>query len=58
VTDPGAKSVVLAELRAQLDDDVNSFRLKADGSEEPCWGGRLDSQSPHRRGEKAPLGQA
>jgi polyphosphate kinase len=54
VMDPGAKRVVLAELFAQLEDDVNAFQLNADGSEEPRWGGQHDAQSPRTRHEQAP----
>jgi hypothetical protein len=43
--------MVLSELRSQIEDDVNSFRLLADGSEEPRWGGGHDAQRPddHRK---------
>jgi len=55
VNDPTARRMVLFELRSQVEDDVNSFRLQADGSEEPAWGGTHDAQRPddhrkHRRG--------
>jgi hypothetical protein len=43
--------VVLAELRAQLADDVNAFILHEDGTEEALWGGTQNAQVPddHRR---------
>jgi len=41
---PDAKAVVLAELRAQLADDVNAFELAPDGGQEARWQGTLDSQ--------------
>ncbi len=44
VIDLRAKRKVLAELNAQLRDDVNAFELKADGSQVPRWGGRVDAQ--------------
>ncbi len=46
VADPQAKRLVLAELEAQLRDDVNAFELKADGTQEPHWGGGLNAQRP------------
>jgi len=51
VMDPGAKKRVLAELAAQLADDVNAFDLLADGSQFPRWGGKVNAQAPdgHRR---------
>jgi polyphosphate kinase len=51
VKDPEARRVVLAELRAQLADDVNSFLLHEDGTEEPLWGGTQNAQAAddHRR---------
>jgi len=44
VTEPRAKRVVLAELRAQLADDVNAFALFSGGSEKAVWGGSVDAQ--------------
>jgi polyphosphate kinase len=41
---PDAKTVVLAELRAQLADDVNAFELAPDGGQEARWQGTIDSQ--------------
>ncbi len=41
---PDAKAVVLAELRAQLADDVNAFELAPDGGQEARWQGTIDSQ--------------
>lgn len=41
---PGAKAVVLAELRAQLADDVNAFEIAPDGGQEARWQGPIDSQ--------------
>jgi polyphosphate kinase len=51
VNDPDAKRRVLAELGAQLADDVNAFDLASDGSQAPSWGGRVNAQEPdaHRR---------
>jgi len=46
VVDPRAKRTVLAELQAQLRDDVNAFELREGGSQEPCWGGRVNAQQP------------
>ncbi len=48
---PDAKAAVLAELRAQLADDVNAFELTPDGEQEARWQGRIDSQraDDHRR---------
>ncbi|MGA8890898.1 MAG: polyphosphate kinase [Anaeromyxobacteraceae bacterium] len=55
VNDPAARRMVLSELQAQVEDDVNSFHLHADGTEEPAWGGthdaqRADDHRRHRRG--------
>jgi polyphosphate kinase len=55
VNDPAARRMVLSELQAQVEDDVNSFLLHEDGTEEPAWGGTHDAQRPddhrkHRRG--------
>jgi polyphosphate kinase len=49
VMDPGAKRAIMAELEAQLRDDVNAFELKSDGTQEARWGGHFDSQRPDRR---------
>ena len=51
VKDPAARRMVLSELRAQVADDVNSFLLLDDGSEEARWGGSEDAQraDDHRR---------
>jgi len=51
VDDPAAKKRVLAELSAQLADDVNAFDLLSDGTQLPRWGGRVNSQAPdgHRK---------
>jgi polyphosphate kinase len=46
VTDERPKRMVLAELDAQLHDDVNAFELKADGTQELHWGGAVNSQRP------------
>jgi polyphosphate kinase len=40
----GAKQTVLAELRAQIRDDVNAFELGVDGTQVPRWGGTLNAQ--------------
>jgi polyphosphate kinase len=44
VEEPGARELVLRELRAQVQDDVNAFELSASGAETPCWGGVHDCQ--------------
>jgi polyphosphate kinase len=51
VREPNARRMVLSELRAQAADDVNSFDLLDDGTEEARWGGEHDAQRPddHRR---------
>jgi polyphosphate kinase len=51
VNDPTARSMVLAELQAQLGDDVNAFELLEDGDEVPHWDGRHNAQRPdgHRQ---------
>lgn len=51
ILDPRARASVLAELEAQLADDVNAWELRADGTQAPLWGGHLDAQRPddHRR---------
>jgi polyphosphate kinase len=56
VRDPRAKAAVLAELRAQLADDVNAFELLEDGGQRAVWGGRLNSQhaDDHRTSLEAP----
>ena len=41
---PDAKAIVLAELRAQLADDVNAFELAPDGGQEARWPGTIDSR--------------
>lgn len=48
---PEAKAAVLAELQAQLADDVNAFELTPDGGQEARWQGTIDSQrgDDHRR---------
>ncbi len=38
------KASVLAELRAQLADDVNAFELAADGGQQARWAGSIDCQ--------------
>jgi len=53
VMDPAAKRAVLAELDAQLRDDVNAFELRSDGTQEPRWGGRFDSQHADRHSPPA-----
>jgi polyphosphate kinase len=55
VLDPAARAMVLSELRSQVADDVNSFDLLDDGSEEARWGGEHDAQRPddHRRHRRA-----
>jgi polyphosphate kinase len=55
VKDPAARRMVLSELRAQVADDVNSFLLLDDGSEEARWGGSEDAQraDDHRRHRRA-----
>jgi len=44
VENPTTKDLILRELRAQLRDDVNSYELRADGTETPHWGGTHDCQ--------------
>jgi polyphosphate kinase len=44
VLEPHARAAVLAELRAQLADDVNAWELRADGTQAPIWGGTRDAQ--------------
>ncbi|HYD43120.1 MAG TPA: polyphosphate kinase [Anaeromyxobacter sp.] len=44
VLDPHARASVLAELRAQLADDVNAWELRPDGTQAPLWGGTRDAQ--------------
>ena len=46
VLDPHARASVMAELQAQLADDVNAWELRADGSQTPLWGGKHDAQRP------------
>ncbi len=46
VKDPAARRMVLAELRSQVEDDVNSFDLLEDGTEAAHWGGAHDAQRP------------
>jgi polyphosphate kinase len=45
VEDARAKRAILQELTSQLRDDVNAYELRADGTEEPRWGGSYDCQS-------------
>jgi len=47
VNDARAKRTVLAELRAQVADDVNAFSLLPGGVEKPLWGGTVDAQRPN-----------
>ena len=56
VRDPRAKAAVLAELRAQLADDVNAFELLENGGQREVWGGKLNSQRAdgHRTSLAAP----
>lgn len=54
VDDPRAKEFILRELRSQLRDDVNTYLLRADGTEEPQWGGTHDS---HRLEARHGLGR-
>jgi len=51
---PDAKAVVLAELRAQLADDVNAFELAPDGGQEARWQGTIDSQRADDHGQPFP----
>lgn len=44
ILDPKAQAVVLAELHAQVADDVNAWELRADGGQTPLWGGKHDAQ--------------
>ncbi|HTP50732.1 MAG TPA: polyphosphate kinase [Anaeromyxobacteraceae bacterium] len=44
VTDSHAKRAVLAELRAQIADDVNAFDLLPGGTEKVQWGGAINAQ--------------
>ncbi len=44
ILDPHARGAVLAELRAQLADDVNAWELRPDGTQAPIWGGSRDAQ--------------
>jgi polyphosphate kinase len=46
VEDRRAKELILSELRSQLQDDVNAYELRADGTETPRWGGSHDCQRP------------
>ena len=56
ILDPRARDYVLAELTAQVADDVNAWELSADGSQAPRWGGRRDAQraDDHRRRQGRP----
>ena len=56
VRDPRAKAAVLAELRAQLADDMNAFELLENGGQREVWGGKLNSQRAdgHRTSLAAP----
>jgi polyphosphate kinase len=51
ILDPQARGAVLAELTAQVADDVNAWELRADGTQAPIWGGDRDAQraDDHRR---------
>jgi polyphosphate kinase len=55
VKEPNARRMVLSELRTQVADDVNSFDLLDDGTEEARWGGEHDAQraDDHRRHHRA-----
>jgi polyphosphate kinase len=55
VSVPRAKASLLAELRAQLADDVNAFVLSEDGGQSALWNGMTNSQRAdgHRRLAKA-----
>jgi polyphosphate kinase len=44
VVDARVKDFILRELRSQLHDDVNSYELRADGTELSRWGGTHDCQ--------------
>jgi polyphosphate kinase len=44
ILDPHARASVMAELHAQLADDVNAWELRADGTQTPLWGGKHDAQ--------------
>jgi polyphosphate kinase len=44
ILDAAARASVMAELQAQLVDDVNAWELRADGSQTPHWGGQHDAQ--------------
>jgi polyphosphate kinase len=44
ILDAHPRAAVLAELRAQLADDVNAWELRADGTQAPIWGGARDAQ--------------
>jgi polyphosphate kinase len=58
VLDPEARRAVLEVLQAQLQDDVNAFELRADGAQEPRWGGSHDCQRPERHGATPSEGSA
>ena len=47
VHDERAKRAVLAELRAQVADDVNAFSLLPGGADQALWGGSIDAQRPN-----------
>ncbi len=57
ILDPRAKAYVLAELRAQLDDDVNAWELHADGSQAPLWEGRATHSARTTTGGGWPGGE-
>ena len=46
---PRVKDSILRELRSQLRDDINCYELRADGVEEPHWGGCHDCQQLEAR---------
>jgi polyphosphate kinase len=52
VEEPGARELVLRELRAQVQDDVNAFDLSASGTETPRWGGVHDCQRMGARADR------
>ncbi|OFX20221.1 MAG: hypothetical protein A2V77_16580 [Anaeromyxobacter sp. RBG_16_69_14] len=54
IDEPRPKRVVLKELRSQLRDDVNTYELRPDGSEEPRRGGSNDCQQLEAARSRAP----
>ena len=46
VLDPQARESLLSELHAQLEDDMNTFELRADGGLDAHWGGLKNAQRP------------